>query len=97
MTSAALRTGSTGLALAIIGSVLFSGKAVVVKLAYRYGVDAATLIALRMLASAPFFALAYAWSSRGAAPLLRGDHLRLIAIGLVGYYAASMLDFIGLQ
>jgi drug/metabolite transporter (DMT)-like permease len=79
------------------GSVLFSGKAIVVKLAYRYGVDAATLIALRMLAAAPLFALAYVWSSRGAPALTRGDHLRLAFVGLIGYYAASMLDFLGLQ
>ncbi|MDX1562886.1 MAG: EamA/RhaT family transporter, partial [Gammaproteobacteria bacterium] len=51
-----------GLALAMAGSVLFSAKAIVVKLAYRYGVDAATLIALRMVFSAPFFAVAYVWS-----------------------------------
>lgn len=88
---------ASGLLLAMAGSVLFSGKAVVVKLAYRYGVDAATLIALRMLAAAPFFVLAYAWSMRGAPPLTRGDHLRLTLIGLMGYYMASMLDFLGLQ
>jgi len=87
----------TGLALAIAGSVLFSAKAIVVKLAYRHGVDAATLIALRMLFSVPFFALALAWSSRGSSPLARADHARLIVIGLLGYYAASYLDFLGLQ
>jgi drug/metabolite transporter (DMT)-like permease len=86
-----------GLALAMIGSILFSAKAVVVKLAYRYGVDAATLIAMRMAFSAPFFVLAYTWSSRGKLPLTSSDHLRLIMIGLVGYYAASYLDFLGLQ
>ena len=86
-----------GLALAIVGSVLFSAKAIVVKLAYRHGVDAATLIALRMLFSVPFFAAALIFSSRGATPLTRSDHLRLIVIGLLGYYAASYLDFLGLQ
>lgn len=86
-----------GLALAITGSALFSAKAIVVKLAYRYGIDAATLIALRMVFSVPFFAAALAWSSRGRTPLTRLDHLRLIAIGLLGYYAASYLDFLGLQ
>ena len=40
--------------MAIIGSILFSAKAVIVKLAYRYGVDAATLIALRMAVLCPF-------------------------------------------
>ena len=88
---------AAGLALAIAGSILFSAKAIVVKLAYRYGVDAATLLSLRMAFSLPFFILALAWSSRGAQPLSRTDHIRLIVIGLLGYYAASYLDFLGLQ
>jgi drug/metabolite transporter (DMT)-like permease len=88
---------AAGLALAIIGSILFSAKAVIVKLAYRYGVDAATLLALRMAFSLPFFIVALAWSSRDAPPLSRTDHMRLIFIGLLGYYAASYLDFLGLQ
>jgi len=86
-----------GLALAIVGAALFSGKAIVVKLAYRYGVDATTLIALRMLFSAPFFVAVYLWTAGRAAPISRGDHLRLIVIGLLGYYAASYLSFLGLM
>ncbi len=85
------------MALAIVGSILFSAKAVVIKLAYRYGVDPTTLIALRMAFSLPFFIAALIWSSRGAEPLSRTDHQRLILIGLLGYYAASYLDFLGLQ
>ena len=88
---------AAGLALAIIGSILFSAKAVIVKLAYRYGVDAATLLTLRMALSLPFFIVALGWSSRGARPLSHTDHMRLIFIGLLGYYAASYLDFLGLQ
>jgi drug/metabolite transporter (DMT)-like permease len=88
---------AAGLALAIIGSILFSAKAVIVKLAYRYGVDAATLLTLRMALSLPFFIVALAWSSRGVQPLSHTDHMRLIFIGLLGYYAASYLDFLGLQ
>jgi drug/metabolite transporter (DMT)-like permease len=87
----------TGIALAMVGSVLFSGKAIVVKLAYRYGVDAATLIALRMLFAAPVFAVVYFLSGRMSGPLSLLDHLRVGAIGLVGYYGASYLDFLGLQ
>ncbi len=95
--STARRLFLTGLLLAIAGSVLFSGKAIVVKLAYRYGVDATTLIALRMLFSVPFFAVTYLIVSRGKPPLTRGDHARLVVIGLLGYYAASYLDFLGLK
>jgi len=88
---------AVGLTLAIGGSILFSAKAIVVKLAYRYGVDPATLIALRMAFSAPFFIAALIWSTRGAQPLAAVDHFRLVFIGLLGYYAASYLDFLGLQ
>jgi drug/metabolite transporter (DMT)-like permease len=95
--SSSRRTLLWGLGLAIVGSVLFSGKAIVVKLAYRYHVDPLTLIALRMVFAAPLFAAAYAWASRGAPPLARRDHARLIVLGLLGYYLASYLDFLGLQ
>jgi len=87
----------TGMALALAGSVLFSAKAVVVKLAYRHGVDPLTLLALRMLFAAPFFAVALAWSSRGRQPITRREHGQLILMGVVGYYAASYFDFYGLQ
>lgn len=91
------RTLLAGLALAVVGSVLFSGKAIVVKLAYRYSVDPLTLIALRMAFAAPLFLVAYWWASRGAEPIARRDHGRLIALGVLGYYLASYLDFLGLQ
>jgi len=86
-----------GLLLAAAGSVLFSGKAIVIKLAYRYGVDAETLLALRMLLALPFFVAVLGWASRSARPLTLGEHARLIVIGLLGYYVASYLDFLGLQ
>ncbi len=88
---------TTGLLLAIAGAVLFSAKAILVKLSYRYGVDAVTLIALRMAFSLPFFAVALWFAARGAPPLSGGEHARLVLIGLLGYYAASFLDFLGLQ
>jgi drug/metabolite transporter (DMT)-like permease len=76
---------------------MFSAKAVVVKLAYRHGVDAETLLALRMLMAVPFFAAALWWTSRGAARVTAGEHALLFTIGLLGYYLASYLDFLGLQ
>jgi drug/metabolite transporter (DMT)-like permease len=87
----------TGLLLAASASVLFSAKAVVVKLAYRHGVDPVTLLALRMLFAAPFFAIALMWSSRGRPALSGRDHARLVLMGVVGYYGASYFDFLGLQ
>jgi drug/metabolite transporter (DMT)-like permease len=87
-----------GPAFAIVGVLGFSFKAILVKLAYAaYPVDAITLLTLRMLYSAPFFvAMAYA-SGRGAAPIGRGDVGRLVWLGFIGYYLASLLDFLGLQ
>jgi len=88
---------TTGLMLAAAGAVLFSAKAILVKLSYRYGVDAVTLIALRMAFAFPFFAFALWCAWRGAPRLSGGEHARIVAIGLLGYYAASFLDFLGLQ
>lgn len=87
--------------LAAVGAVLFSGKAIVAKLTYRYGIDAVTLIAFRMIFSFPFFLLV-ALAERKRAKL-RGDLLsakdgwRIVVLGLLGYYLASFLDFLGLE
>jgi drug/metabolite transporter (DMT)-like permease len=87
---------ATGLLLAIVGSIAFSGKAIIVKLAYRYGVDAVTLIMYRMLFALPIFAVMAWWSSRGKAALTRNDWLGILGLGFTGYYLASYLDFAGL-
>jgi drug/metabolite transporter (DMT)-like permease len=77
--------------------VAFSGKAIIVKLAYRYGVDPVTLIMYRMLFALPMFAVMAWWASRGKAPLARKDWWGIIGLGFSGYYLASFLDFAGLQ
>ena len=87
---------ATGLLLAILGSIAFSGKAIIVKLAYRYGVDAVTLIMYRMLFALPIFAVMAWWASRGKAALTRNDWLGILGLGFTGYYLASFLDFAGL-
>ncbi|QGZ39495.1 EamA domain-containing membrane protein RarD [Pseudoduganella flava] len=86
-----------GLMLAIGGAVLFSTKAVIAKLLYRYHIDAVTLIAFRMIFSLPVFAAVALWKMRTEAPLSAADRWRLIGLGLVGYYLSSFLDFLGLQ
>lgn len=85
-----------GLLMASLGAIAFSGKAIIVKLAYRHGVDAVTLIMLRMLFALPIFALMAWWASRGKAALTRKDWLGVIGLGFTGYYLASFLDFAGL-
>lgn len=88
---------ASGLLLASAGSIAFSGKAIIVKLAYRHGVDAVTLIMYRMLFALPLFLALAWWSSRGQSPLTRKDWLGIAGLGLTGYYLASFLDFWGLQ
>jgi drug/metabolite transporter (DMT)-like permease len=86
-----------GLALATLGAIAFSGKAIIVKLAYRHGVDAVTLIMLRMLFALPMFAALAWWAGRGRPALTRRDWGSIALLGFCGYYLASFLDFAGLQ
>ena len=86
-----------GFLLAACGSIAFSGKAIIVKLAYRYGVDAVTLIMYRMLFALPMF-LILAWGAgRGKPPLTWRDARSVLGLGFCGYYLASFLDFAGLR
>ena len=88
---------SSGLLLAAAGSIAFSGKAIIVKLAYRHGVDAITLVMFRMLFALPFFIAMAWWAGRHQAPLTRNDWLGVLGLGFSGYYLSSFLDFLGLQ
>lgn len=93
----ARRLELAGIALAAGGAILFSGKAIIVKLGFRYGADAVTLLALRMLVAFPLFALMAAWAARRATrPLTPGERWRIAGLGFLGYYLASFLDFAGL-
>jgi drug/metabolite transporter (DMT)-like permease len=86
-----------GLLLAGLGAVAFSGKAIIVKLAYRYGVDAVTLIMYRMLFALPLFVVLAWWSGRGKPELTWRDIRTVLGLGFCGYYLASFLDFAGLR
>jgi len=97
LTAPAGRPAWGGLALALLGSVAFSGKAIIVKLAYRHQVDAVTLIMYRMLFALPLFLLLAWWAGRGKPPLTRRDAKVILGLGFSGYYLASFLDFAGLQ
>lgn len=89
---------ASGFAFAVLGAVCFSFKAIFVKLAYRYGVDAETLLALRMGYALPFFiAMGISVSQREPRQLSRRDLGMLLVLGLTGYYLASYLDFLGLR
>jgi len=83
--------------MAVFGAIAFSGKAIIVKLAYRHGVDAVTLIMLRMLFALPIFVVMAWWAGRGKPPLTGRDWLGIVGLGVSGYYVSSFLDFLGLQ
>jgi drug/metabolite transporter (DMT)-like permease len=91
-----------GLGLVVASALLFSAKAVFVKLSYVHGVDAITLLALRMIYSLPVFAV-IAWREERRAReegTLKDepfDRWRVAALGALGYYLGSYLDFVGLQ
>jgi drug/metabolite transporter (DMT)-like permease len=85
---------------AVFGVLGFSFKAILIKLAYReYPVDAITLLTLRMLYSAPLFLAMAVWAQRAsrATPTSRADWWRLVWLGCIGYWLASLLDFMGLK
>ncbi len=88
-----------GLLMAGLGSVLFSGKAILVKIAFTHGANAETLIALRMLMALPLFWGIYWWQARRQAmsPLTVADQVKIFFLGFMGYFFSSYLDFLGLQ
>ncbi|MCB5190692.1 DMT family transporter [Methylobacillus arboreus] len=91
------RQQAFGVLFALLSAVGFSAKAIFVKLAYIEPVDAVTLLALRMAFSVPFFVLAMFWGREDGAAMRSHDWLAVLVLGLVGYYLASFLDFLGLQ
>jgi len=71
-----------------------------VKLAYRYDIDSVSLMALRMIFSLPFFILVAYISNKKSSQkiqLQKRDWGMIAAFGVLGYYVASLADFIGLQ
>ncbi|PLB19730.1 DMT family transporter [Mariniflexile rhizosphaerae] len=89
----------SGILIGILGIVLFSSKAVMVKLAYLYQVDALSLLLLRMLFSFPFYLVIAIIYSRKENPsvIVKRDYYWVVFFGLVGYYLSSYFDFVGLQ
>lgn len=92
-----------GIAFGVTGVLAFSLRPILIKLSYAAGTAAAhpvsptTLLFLRMALSLPFF-IAVAFFLRKKQPRFQAaDWAAVAALGFVGYYAASFLDFIGLQ
>ncbi|MEM6765393.1 MAG: DMT family transporter [Bacteroidota bacterium] len=88
-----------GFGLALVGAFFFSSKAVFIKLAYQYEVDPVSLLTLRMLFALPFFVgtLFYQSYAEERKRFKWKDWVALGAFAIMGYYLASLMDFIGLQ
>jgi len=86
-----------GIAFALAGTISFAFRPILIKLGYSmHPVSATTLLFLRMTLSLPFF-LAMAWWMRAGSPISRRDWAGIVGLGFLGYYLASLLDFLGLQ
>ena len=99
---AAARSGhAIGIALGAGGAILFSTRAILIKLAYAYQVDPITFLTLRMVFALPFFIFAALWAQRSTAaaaePLGARDKWSIFGLGLLAYYFASYVDFVGLH
>ncbi|MBS1659836.1 MAG: DMT family transporter [Bacteroidetes bacterium] len=89
-----------GFLISFTGAILFSTKAIIVKLAFRAThTDALTLLTLRMLLSLPFYLFTAIWSFRqeGNVKMNKKEWTWVIILGLLGYYLSSFFDFLGLQ
>lgn len=90
-----------GVGLALLGAVMFSAKAIFVKVAYgiQPEIDPVSLILYRMLFALPFYIVILTLELRKRKDI-EWDTVTLIKIfvmGFVGYYLASYFDFWGLQ
>ena len=88
-----------GVLLAVTGIIMFSAKAIMVKLGYRHDVDAVTLLLLRMLFALPIYLFVSVKESKkqNVAEFRSKDLWSVVGLGVVGYYLASYFDFYGLQ
>jgi drug/metabolite transporter (DMT)-like permease len=89
-----------GFGITFLGAILFSTKAIIVKVAFaEESVDALTLLTLRMVFSLPFYigAALLAGRQTDTASLTKRQWLYVLILGLFGYYFSSLFDFVGLQ
>ncbi|WP_240231108.1 DMT family transporter [Devosia lacusdianchii] len=90
-----------GYAFAVAGAILFSTKGIFIKLAYAHGVSTEMLLSLRMLVALPVYLVILVTILRREDKLVRALTPRIVltsmAVGILGYYVSSYLDFLGLN
>ena len=95
--TASIRNNVTTFIIVAGCSLFFCSKGVFVKQAYAHGADTITILALRMAIALPFFALAAWGASRKAPSLTFSEWIKLAALGFIGYYFSSVVNFHGLR
>jgi len=89
---------NVGVLCAALGALGFAFKSVLIKGAYRYGVDAETLLCLRMAYALPWLLLmAFVLQRREPLRLSWRNWVEFAVLGVFGYYLSSYLDFLGLR
>lgn len=89
-----------GFVLAISGTLLFSLKSIFIKFLYQNGLNADSVLVLRMAFSLPIYSTILVWLlySRPRHPDFNSRTLRIVfSLGFLGYYLASLLDLMGLE
>src|SRR5688572_30103089 len=87
-----------GIACVLLGTFFFACKGIFIKLAYAHGISAAPLLMLRMLFALPFYLAMALWlHKKSKMTLKQKDLVQILALGLLGYYLSSLLDFWGLE
>lgn len=103
MSNSSINTANKqGFAFAIGAALLFSCKPIIIKWAYTYGIDALSLMLLRMVLALPVY-LAIGILLIQKQKLIQQNKLTFkhgltaAFVGLFGYYLASLLDLKGLE
>ncbi len=89
-----------GMLLAIIGTALFSLKSIFIKLAYAEGLDADSVLMLRMAIALPIYLMIIAWLIKRQPiqpSLIKRKILIILFLGFIGYFLSSWLDLKGLE
>ncbi len=92
---------TSGILFALVGTLLFSMKAIFVKLSYLEGIDTLSLLLLRMVFALPFylFVISRLWRSnvKKWRSISTKHWISLAVAAILGYYLSSFLDFMGLR
>ncbi|MCX7999260.1 MAG: DMT family transporter [Leptospiraceae bacterium] len=86
-----------GVIFVLISTISFSAKSVFAKLAYQELNDSVTMLFLRMGMALPFFLLASLRTPSQNYQLTLHDKFKILFLGIIGYYLASLFDFWGLE